>query len=224
MTFARRTRWLFVPRSCALLYVATRNHHLIRTTYPTSHGFVPQPRPGADKVRNPLPSMDRKSPFVALFQFVATIDNAPYYSVPEAIKFRQEICGGEEEIYEYIKDVVAKGAKQMAEILGTDVVASPNGTGELSDCAFANVRLPLTVGSGQGEVPTEGVRRVAYWIEEQLVSKHDTFVATYGYRGRFYCRMSGQIYLEEGDFAWVAEILKGLCEEVRHGKWKGAKA
>ena len=36
-------RWLYVPRGCAIFYVPSRNHHLIRTTFPTSHGFEPVP-------------------------------------------------------------------------------------------------------------------------------------------------------------------------------------
>ena len=217
-------KWLFVPRSCALLHVPMRNQHLIRTTYPTSHGFTPKPSPGSQNVRNPLPSMDGKTPFVRLFQFVATIDNAAYYSVPTALRFRQDVCGGEENIRRYIKDVAANGTRGMAQILGTEVLASPQGTDELGDCAFANVRLPLVVGSAQGEVPPEEVVKVAYWIEEQLVNSHGTFLATYGYRGRLWCRMSGQIYLEESDFTWVAEVLKDLCEQVKQGKHRQESA
>src|SRR6059058_1238395 len=75
------SRWLYTPRGCAIFHVPKRNQHLIRTTYPTSHGFrtITSPDPSAP-IRNPLPP-DGKSPFVSLFQFVATADNTPYYCV-----------------------------------------------------------------------------------------------------------------------------------------------
>ncbi|KAI1611421.1 selenocysteine lyase [Exophiala viscosa] len=159
-------KWLYTPRGCAVLHVPKRNQHLIRTTFPTSHGYTP-PADASSKIRNPLPPTE-KSPFVNLFQFVATADNAPYYCVPAAINFRQNLCGGEEAIYNYIRDIAQRGADLLAMVLGTEVMddldqghglktmgsyeasdrregGRVGWSGGLRDCAMANVLLPITI-------------------------------------------------------------------------------
>jgi len=96
------------------------------------------------------------------------MDNTPYYCVPAALNFRNNLCGGEEAIYTYIRDVAQRGADLCAMVLGTEVMDDLD-TGEglktmgsyeggdrreggrtgwaggLRDCAMANVLLPLTI-------------------------------------------------------------------------------
>ena len=171
-------RWLYTPRGCAVLHIPPRNQPLIRTAIPTSHGFVPDPlHPSTiehfGSIRNVLAATNAGStPFQSLFQFIGTLDNSPYYCVPAAIKFRNDILGGEEEIYRYIRDVAQRGANLLAMILGTEVMddmdpgeglramGSVEGQaggrenrwlGGLRDCAMANVLLPLTIVDGNGK-------------------------------------------------------------------------
>jgi len=129
---------------------------------------VPQ---SASSIRNPLPPTD-KSAFINLFQFVATADNAPYYCVPAALNFRQNLCGGEEAIYNYIRDIAQRGADLLAMLLGTEVMDDLDAgyglrtmgsyeasdkreggrigwSGGLRDCAMANVLLPVTIVGGR---------------------------------------------------------------------------
>lgn len=160
-------KWLYTPRGCAVFYVARRNQHLIRTSLPTSHGFRPLKDHG---VRVVLPAQQRPD-FVHLFQFTGTTDNAPYYCIPAAMNFRANLCGGEQAIYHYIRDVAQRGADLLATILGTEVmddldpdeglkaVGSREGSdrrsgpepwvGGLRDCAMANVLLPIKIAGAQ---------------------------------------------------------------------------
>lgn len=159
-------KWLYTPRGCALLHVPKRNQHLIRTTYPTSHGF--QPIEGSYvKAREVLPP-NQKSSFVKLFQFVATSDDTAYYCIPAAVNFRQNLCGGEDRIYDYIRENAQRGADMIAMLLGTEVMddldpglglkamgsyegstgqeqISRRWAGGLRDCAMANIVLPITI-------------------------------------------------------------------------------
>lgn len=138
-------KWLFVPRGCAVFYVPMRNQHLIRSTVPTSHGYVPKPR-GDGKVRaNPLPP-NQKSVFVNSFQFTGTTDDSPYLCVKDAIEWREKMLGGEEKIRDYMMTLGKEGGAKVAGVLGTWVLENPRGKGhELTDCAMVNVALPLAV-------------------------------------------------------------------------------
>jgi selenocysteine lyase/cysteine desulfurase len=215
-------RWLYTPRGCAVFHVPERNQQFIRTTYPTSHGFRPvvSPDPSAT-IRNPLPP-DGKSAFVSLFQFVATTDNAPYYCVPDALRFRREVCGGEEKIYKYIRDMAQLGADRIAAMLGTSVMDDGKdwrkGQGGLRDCAMANIQLPLNVGD-EGTVIEEEVYEVRNWMGLQLIEKYNTFVPIYDYKGKLWARVSGQVYLELSDFEWLGQVLQELCTAVKAGEY-----
>lgn len=214
ISLSSRARWLFVPRGCAIFHVPVKNQHLIRSSLPTSHGFEPYPVPGKAKINNPLPP-STKSKFVEQFEFVGTIDNTPYLCIPEALKFREEVCGGEEKIMRYCTDVVKAGGITVADILQTEVL--DNEGGSLTKCFFANVRLPLKIGDARGEVREEDAAAVSQWLVMTMVEDHHTFMAVVFYAGSWWVRLSGQIYLEAKDFEWAGRVMKGLCERVRKG-------
>ncbi|KAF2279270.1 PLP-dependent transferase [Westerdykella ornata] len=220
-------KWLHVPRGCALFHVPTRNHHLLRSTLPTSHGFIPKPRRGVT-ITNPLPSVGTKSAYITNFEFVGTIDNSPYLCVPDAIKWRASI-GGEEKIMKYCQDLARKAAHRAAEILGTEVL--DNSTGSLTrGCALSNTRLPLeyaeieAVGVKAGVAKEDVGVQVRNWLSRAVIDEYDTFMALMFYGGAWWVRWSGQVYLELEDFEWGAERLKELCARVREGEFAVAKS
>ncbi|KAF3065926.1 hypothetical protein GL218_09229 [Daldinia childiae] len=84
-------KWLYVPRSCAVLYVPFRNQSLIASTVPTSHGYISK---SGDRF-NPLPK-SHPSPFVNNFQFMGTLDTSAYLCVKDAIVWREQTFGSED--------------------------------------------------------------------------------------------------------------------------------
>ena len=208
-------KWLFVPRGCAVFYVPERNQVLIRSTLPTSHGFVPRSG-GAVGLPNPLGGEPDKSAFVQNFEFVGTIDNTNYLVVPEALKWREYVCGGEKAIIEYNTKLAQQGGQLAAKILGTEVM--DNSTNTLSDCCLVNVRLPLTASStevpGVNTVELRHAMMAVKWIQKRLVEDYQTFIAVYFFQNQWWARLSGQVYLEISDFEWAAQRLKGLCERA----------
>ena len=191
---------------------------MIRSSLPTSHGFVPLPKENGKAIFNPLP-MGNKSPFVLLFEFVATFDSSPYFCIEEALKFREEVCCGEENVMEYCRKISDEAGKRAVEILGTGVME--NAEGSLNRCAFTNVRLPLGIGPGDREVPEQDTQKAVNWMAQQLVEKHDMYTALYYHGTSFWVRLSGQIYLEIADFDRGVYALKELCQRVRRGEYRG---
>lgn len=249
-------KWLYVPRGCAVLYVPRRNQHLIRSTVPTSHGYVALPR-AADLVRhNPLPP-SRKSAFVNLFQTVGTLDNSPYLCVKDAIEWRETALGGEERILKHLWTLGKEGGARAAGILGTWVMENPQGKGHaLTDCALVNVALPMVISRGEDDstsmgrggkpetweadveeaaplkdaesgegsktqvregdivIPHKDAQRIWEWMTKVLVDECKTFIPLYAHGGRFWARLSAQVYLDMDDFEWAGNTLKTLCERV----------
>lgn len=225
-------KWLHVPRGCAVLYVPLRNQHLITSTTPTSHGYVPKTR----QRFNPLPKSD-KSAFVANFDFTGTTDRSTFLCVPSAIAWRRDVLGGEERIMEYTQTLAQEGGKKAAEVLGTEVLE--NRSGSMTKCSMTNVALPLKfvatatarggggtagVSGGSGdqelEIPVEDVADAQEWIMRVLISDYNTYVVVYTYNNRFWVRISAQVYLDIGDFEWAGQILLELSKRVAKGDYK----
>ncbi|MCJ1462494.1 hypothetical protein MMC07_001096 [Pseudocyphellaria aurata] len=209
-------KWLFVPRACAIFYVPLRNQHLIRSSLPTSHGFKSLPVAGQPEIFNPVPSSSQND-FVAMFEFTATIDNSPYLCIEEALKFRREICGGEEKIMKYCSELAREGGKRAAAILGTEVMGNDEET------CFTNIKLPLPIGDGAGEIKTSDIHLARDWIVNCFVQDHNTFIGTYIHANSLWIRISGQIYLELEDIVWAAELLEKLCQRALTGEYLNRK-
>lgn len=207
-------KWLFVPRGCAVFYVPERNQALMRSTLPTSHGFVP--REGHVGLPNPLAGDGTKSDFVQNFEFVGTIDNTNYLVLPEALKWREEVCGGEKAIIEYNTKLAKDGGQLVAKMLGTEVL--DNSTNTITNCSLVNVRLPLsaspTKSPGVLTIDPAHAMKSIQFIEEGLAQDHQTFIAIFFFQNQWWARFSAQVYLDLSDFEWGGEKLKEMCERV----------
>ena len=212
-------KWLHVPRGCAVFYVPVRNQHLIRSTLPTSHGFIPQPTEGG-RINNPLPPSG-KSDFVTNFEFVGTLDNSPYVCIPAALAWRSKLRWGskkgEDAIFGYTHDLARKAGKAVSGILGTRFLENEEGT--LGNCTFSNVQLPLSFEELTGGDLSKAIK-IDQWIARTLVKEYNTFIAIIFYDKAWWVRLSAQVYLTERDFEWAGKALKEVCQRVRSGDWK----
>ncbi|KAG9540159.1 PLP-dependent transferase, partial [Aureobasidium melanogenum] len=169
-------------------------------------------------INNPLPP-SAKSAFVVNFEFVGTIDNAPYLCLPAALKFRESITwqgkSGEDAIVGFMQQQAREAGKLVAEILSTEVLENEEGT--LGRCSFSNVRLPLDPTTLAGGETGKAVR-IAQWISATLVDEYNTFIAIIFYGGAWWVRLSAQIYLTMDDWQWAGTVLKQVCERVSKGQ------
>ncbi|KAL7946950.1 PLP-dependent transferase [Trichoderma barbatum] len=214
-------KWLFVPHTCAILYVALRNQHLMRSSLPTSHGFQSLPEILQKKhYMSPYEPPAFKNPFVFQFSYTGTIDNGPPLCIPAAMGFREDICGGEEAIQAYCRTLARDGERLVVEILQTRTLPMP----ETKRVAFANVQLPLNISSsGAGDkddlIPLSDVPKVIEFILERLSQDYNTFVNIAYFSGFLWARFSAQIYLELEDFEYGANALKELCQRVTNKEY-----
>lgn len=212
-------KWLHVPRGCAVFYVPVRNQHLLTTTLATSHGYVPR----KVKRNNPLPA-STKGPFIENFEFVGTKDNAPYLCVKDAIAWRRDVLGGEAKILAYMTDLNKKGIKRVAEILGTEYLDNAKGT--MTNCAMGNVALPVWIGEkGAGAketdvvIPAEDEGKLYQWILKACMYDYKTSFSRFVLGGRFWIRISAQVYLDMSDYEHGGKVLKDMCERIGRGDY-----
>ena len=201
-----------------MLYVPKKNQHLIRTSLPTSHGYQPRPREGDKEIFNPLLiGAGTKSYFETLFGFVATLDISSYLCIAEALKFRREVCGGEDAVMKYCQNIAAEAAKMAIGVLKTEIMQNEEKT--LTQCAMVNVRLPLTMGAGKGNIPEEDGYAVSVWMTSRMAEEHDLYSPVYPHAGHLWTRWSGQIYLDLDDYKKGAMALKSLCTRARQKEY-----
>lgn len=189
-------KWLYTKRGCAILYVPSRNQHLIRSSIPTSWNYIP-----ADYQGPPPPTPNN---FVAQFDRNGTIDVVPFLSVLPALKFR-EMLGGEERINKYCHDLAIKGGKRLAQLLGTEVFPE-----ELT-LNMTNIRLPLLIPEG---FPTETLAIMRTEMEDKLLHDWDCFAAVFVHDRKWWTRCSAQVFNDLVDFDHVAKALKAISEEM----------
>lgn len=208
-------KWLFTPRGCAVFYVPERNQAMVRSTLPTSHGFIAR-SPGKASCVSSNESVREKTEFVSNFEFVGTTDNFSFLTVPEAIRWRQKVCGGETEIREYCIQLSRKGGQRVADILGTVILDNVAHT--LTDCCMVNILLPIRKPtSGDGSL----VKRqdnpdttVTEWMQQTMIKSYKTFMPVFPFQGSWWVRLSAQVYLEASDFEWAGCTLKDLCKKL----------
>ncbi|RXW17161.1 hypothetical protein EST38_g8697 [Candolleomyces aberdarensis] len=191
-------KWLYAKRGCAVLYIPFRNQHVIKTTVPTSNYYIPLAQ------RNGNPNLAEQ------FEWVGTIDFAPYLSVLEALKFRKWL-GGERKINEYCHDLALKGGRRLAEILGTQVM-DPDGSLTVN---MVNVELPLPLTLKRTEQLYEK-------LNSKLIEEHHTYSAWFSYNGKWWTRVSCEIFNDLEDFeklgpAWL-QVAKEITKEHEEGK------
>ncbi|KAI0403564.1 pyridoxal phosphate-dependent transferase [Xylaria palmicola] len=221
-------KWLFVPRPCAVLYVAKRNQHMIRSTIPTSFAFIAKNGPARLPLWSQMVGANPcASAFETLFAYTATSDNMPHMCIPTALRFRQDVCGGETAIYQYIKRLAKQGGDRVADILQTEVLEEPGhehgADSPMRNCGMATVRLPLAVSTGASTAPAnvpgaplteKEVGPAVRYLTKVLADSYKTWLPIIDYRGWIWVRLCAQVYLEVSDFEMVGNALQVLCEKI----------
>ncbi|KAJ6109607.1 L-cysteine desulfhydrase-like protein lolT1 [Penicillium sp. IBT 16267x] len=220
-------KWLYAPRPCSLMYCPKRNQPYIRTLLPTSWGFIPASTP-AEAFSARQSSLSPNTLFEELFSYGSgTSDDSQNSCIPTALKFRREVCGGEEAIMTYSRELVNKAADMLADALGTEVLQEknlkPGEKSKMRDCCMVTLRLPIGYVKGDDETNLPGAwgtilakdwNRVSMHLQKRLMADYKTFVPIFPYGTWLWVRVCGQVYLDMSDFEWFKDVLCTLCEEV----------
>ncbi|KAK7055594.1 Aminotran-5 domain-containing protein [Favolaschia claudopus] len=189
-------KWLFAKRGCAVMFVAERNQHIVKSSFPTSKVYI-------------SPS-DRKFPsesFIEQYNWNGTIDFVPPLSISAALDFR-EWLGGEKAINAYCHDMAMRGGAHLASIFGTRVLDE---TGEFT-CNMVNVQIPLP----PSIEPSDAIDDL---FQQKMLRptnrKIKVSASVFHHNGAWWARCSAQIWTELSDFEVLGSVLREVCNEVK---------
>lgn len=190
-------KWLYVPNSCALLYVDPKHHRKI-ASLPVSSLF-PNSEDRADVPFDESKYLER------MFAYTGTVDVTAAETVPEAVTFRKDVCGGEKAIRDYTYGLAKEAAKLISERLGgTEIL---NGKQDDIITAMVNVRVNV-------DVPADKTLAFVMSYNKYLLDRN-CFVPIFAYRDCMWTRWSFQVYnyLEE-----VPDACDMVLKAVEHAK------
>lgn len=195
-------KWFYVPSPAAILYVKEKFHREVQT-FPISHSFIPDDESElSDIIANDV--LGNK------FNFIGTSDYINYLVLPDAIKFRKEICGGEEKIYEYCTKLAKEAAQLFSEGIDGQVLRSPDSNTEY-DTFLVNVFFSLD----KYGIPEEKYSEVLSSITKKLLSEHNVYIPCALHEGKPFLRLSAQVYLDIDDFKYGLEAFKQVLEDLK---------
>ncbi|KAI8137722.1 pyridoxal phosphate-dependent transferase [Fennellomyces sp. T-0311] len=183
-------KWLFVPRAVAFIYAPKRSHALI---HPSIINYAYK------STRN-----GERSNFEDEFGWPGTMDFSSTLCVGAALDFRKSI-GGEEAIQKYCNDLARKGGQLVADICGTEVLENEDKT---LTVAMTNVLLPFK--NKRNMTTLEAVNALL----DKWMYDHDTVGSPYIHNGKWYVRLSAQIYNDLEDFRYFADTVHKVCKEL----------
>lgn len=124
------------------------------------------------------------------------MDFSPYMTVPAALKFRQDV-GGEEVIM-----LTANGGTYLAGAFGTEVLQDVDQITNMVD-----VRLPINN-------PDDPRLNSNFWFDTLFDRFPEVFVPAYKHGGKWWSRISAQIYNEIADFELLRTVFTTICDEI----------
>lgn len=133
--------------------------------------------------------------FQSEFFWLGTKDYSSYLTIADALDFRKTI-GSEQSIYEYNHQLAIDAGNLMASLWNSSTLTST----DQSISTMNNIELPLFI-------QTIDQMNNLY---QKLINETNIFLPMFEFDGKFYCRISAQIYMELNDYQHVAHIVLNM--------------
>lgn len=204
-------KWLYVPNSCGFLYVDPKHHRKVHSL-PISAVYVEDGDEftnTANLVSSQFVEKVKDRTLVDQFAYVSTLDYSSMLTIPDAIKFRNEVCGGEEAIIEYNLKLAKDASKYLLENWEGSYLM--NGKEDDIVTSMFNIQVPKY--SKANGYSSDELIKIATVANDYLTKVKRTFIPIFIYRDELWIRFSAQIYLELDDFKWGLDALKEAFEK-----------
>lgn len=172
-------KWLYVPNSVAFLYVDPMHHSVVKPL--------------------PISNVYNSTKFADQFNIMSTLDYSSLTTIPAALKFRNEVCGGE-------KSIMLYHSKLAKDAINLILKEWPNS--ELLDSldrvtTMFNIILPLE------NQKHDTSKFVGFAMDFNMnTCDKKTYIPLFIYNNQLVSRWSVAIYLELADFQWGIQQIK----------------
>ncbi|KAN0062046.1 hypothetical protein ACQY0O_006041 [Thecaphora frezii] len=213
-------KWLHTHRGCAFLYAPKRTQHLV-PGLPTSFYYLPLSVTAPSNQTSSTPAAPAPgtgggdaSNFISVWETNGTQDVSNFCTVSAALEFRGWL-GGEAKIRDYCTTLARTGGRILAQRFGHGARVMEIDSGVALTAHMVNVSVPLEAGRiDRTKFKTQV--DVANAITAELWQTYPTYVPFYAHDGEVWVRVSAQVWVEEGDFEWLAVR---IVEVVRKLGW-----
>jgi selenocysteine lyase/cysteine desulfurase len=189
-------KWMYSPKGSAILWV-----HPSRIT-----DAFPEPTVISSENSWQESSNDSQhdDPLYHRFIYTSTKDYTAMISISEAMKFRNDVLGGETEIHNYIRTLASRAKEYLMDAWNTSTPLVPNSMEEY----MINVILPISK-----DLPNK--TDVGTALQQWLYQHHNMYVVIVKEpsSGYIYTRLSAQVYLELDDFKRLGKAVLAFLEE-----------
>lgn len=192
-------KWYSLPYSFTVLYVAPQHQASVQT-FPITASYV-----------KPENAVVTESFFYEKF----SPQSWQYYMnillITTAVEFRNEICGGEAEIFDYCLSLAQK-IKEMTRKTWPGSKPIENANGDL-DSAMISIFVPAEISTALKALDQAEKAKFLEQIRVTLIKKHKTFVPLFLFKDRLAFRLSAQVYNELSDYEYAVKSVKSAIEE-----------
>ena len=137
-------------------------------------------------------------PLADRYEYTSTRDYTALLSLSAAIDFRQDVLGGDDAIYDYVRHLALTARRYLLELWNTAPLVP-----ESMEEFMINVGLPISD-------PT-----VAKELQQDLLEQHGMYaiVVQDHVSGMIYTRLSAQVYLEISDFQRLGQAVLDFIKD-----------
>ncbi|ODV80810.1 PLP-dependent transferase [Suhomyces tanzawaensis NRRL Y-17324] len=191
-------KWFYLPPGCCVLYADKKHHHVIHTM-PISNMYLD------DSVE--LSPQLEATRFIDRFSFAGTKCYAHLAAIPKAIQFREEVCGGEEEIWNYCHGLAQKVAEYVSSKWNTSYLKHTVTT-------MVNVEIPYQELGLDIDLLARNVGAVTKFYLTKSLHEYKTHAPCIAHNGKLYVRFSCQIYNEFEDYVYASDKVYKIFQEL----------
>lgn len=201
-------KWFSTSKSCAFIYVDSKHHRLMQT-FPISWTYSLNSTKNNKEIEENI--------LIEKFWYVGTINYSAAFCIEKAIEFRKNICGDEENIHEYQKELEKKAIDIVLGEFGPGAKFLDNNTHTLNCIGIFNISFPKNEKNTKFienlSESYDDYRKFKFRCETRMIKEDKTFAPFIAHNNELWVRFSVNIYNVASDYEKSAKLVKRMIDK-----------